>query len=161
MLSSINSVLSRFLDFGIFGIRYADFHSPALQALASEVEGIDVDGPLAALHDARDELVGMERSIGSRENLPHGPEVAVRQPRHPSRVHVYFTDPADAGQGAPQCAIDLVRVIFISGIMGGFVRGPAAGTRDREHYVGRIRRSFERCSEKRHAGFETAWSLGY
>jgi hypothetical protein len=125
------------------------------------VEGIDVDGPIAPLHDARDELVGMDRFIGSRENLPHGPEIAVREPRHSSRMHVQLPEPTDTRQGTPKGAVDFVRVIRISGIMGGLVRGPAAGTGDCEYYIRGVRSSFERCPEERYAGFKTARSFGY
>lgn len=161
MLSFFDCVPSRLLDFGVFGIRDTDFHGPALQPLASEVEGIDVDGPVPPLHDSGDELLGMERSIASRQNVPHGPEIAVREPRHPSRVHVQLPEPADPRRGAPQSTVDFVRVVLISGIMGGLIRGPTAGTRDREHYVRRVRCSFERRSEKRHAGLKAARSLGH
>src|SRR5258707_4900682 len=48
--ASFNRVPSRLLDLGDIGIHDLDFHRSAPEPLASEVERIDVDRLIAALH---------------------------------------------------------------------------------------------------------------
>src|SRR2546422_4625388 len=53
----LNSFLSRLVDHGSAGIHDLDFHGSTFQALASEVERVDADSRVLALHHPGDKLV--------------------------------------------------------------------------------------------------------
>src|SRR5437016_5068931 len=57
LLSSFDGVTSGLLDLESIGIHNLDFHRPAIEPLASEVDRINIDSPVAALHHPRNELV--------------------------------------------------------------------------------------------------------
>jgi hypothetical protein len=102
LFSSFDSVPSRLLDLGDIGIHDLDFHRPAPEPLASEVERVGVDCPISALQHPSDELAGVQGVINSRQDLPHGLEIATGKPGHSSWVYVEFPEPTDSGQSAPQ-----------------------------------------------------------
>jgi hypothetical protein len=60
------------------------------------MKGVDINRSLSPLHHPGNEHVGVQRFIGSREDLPDSAQIAAREPSHSSRVHVKFTEPADA-----------------------------------------------------------------
>lgn len=106
------------------------------------MERVNIDCSVPALHYACDEFVRVQRFIDSGEYVPHRLKVAARKPRHSSWVNVEFAEPSDRRQSASQREINLVRMVVVARIMGRLVRGPASGTRDREHNVVRIGSSF-------------------
>ena len=99
---------------GAIGIHDVDFHRSTVEPLASEVERVDVDCPIAPLHDSGDELLGMQGLVGAGQDLPHGAQVSARKPGHSSRVDVKLTEPQDARYSARERFIDLVRVVLIA-----------------------------------------------
>src|SRR6266571_319032 len=78
----LNSFQSRLVDRGSIGIYNQQFHAIALQALASEVEGVDVNSRIFALHHPGDELAGVQRVAIAGEDLFDRAPVAARKPRH-------------------------------------------------------------------------------
>jgi len=102
----------------------------------------------------------MQCFVGASQDVLHRPEIAARESGHSSRVHVELPEPMDSGQSAPEGVIDLVRVVFVSGIVSGLLRGPPAGARNCEHYAGRIEGFLPRSTEERHAGLASVRSFG-
>jgi len=90
---------------------------------------VDVHAPISALHDASNELLGVQGFVVPREDLSHSPSVAIGKPGHASRMHVKFTEPLDTRKGTPQGIKDFVRVLVIPGVMGRFMGGAPSRTR--------------------------------
>src|SRR5438552_3630787 len=91
----LNSFQSRLVDHGSVGIHDEQFHVLALQALASEMERVNVNRPVSLLHHPGDELVGVQRVVIAGQDLFDRAAVATREPRHASRVNMELPKPAN------------------------------------------------------------------
>src|SRR3989449_813493 len=105
----LNSFQSRLVDHGSIGIYNEQSHAITFQALASEVEGVDVYSRILALHHPGDELVGVQGVVIAGQNFPDRAPVAARKPRHASRVNMEFSDPANPRHGASERLVNGIR----------------------------------------------------
>jgi len=54
------------------GARYPEFHVSSLHALASEVDRVQINRPIAPLHHAGDKFVSGSGAWHANQELPHG-----------------------------------------------------------------------------------------
>jgi len=96
---------------------------------------VDVNHPVPSLHYSGDKLVGMKSIVIAGENFLHSATVAARKPDHAPRVHVEFADPAETRHGTAKGAVDLVRMVLISGVVRGLVCRPFTWSRNRQDHI--------------------------